>query len=558
MGSCSGKQKYSADVKTPGATGVVPKPEVGCKRNDSLLDSVHTADSARDQAESDEKFGAVLTSQACRTHVSDFEDKDVNHARLIYDNPGRIAEHYDIDLGKLGQGSFGKVRKAQKRDTSSVRAIKSCSKKDPRTTRRFRLEIDIMKCLDHPNIMKLFETFEDSKRVHLVMEYCVGGSVADQFHETGPWTEVQVTLILQQIFRAVYFLQGCHIVHRDIKPENFLLQTNEPVEENTLKLIDFGLSTRCPPDGWLTTTAGTPVFTAPQVFNGKYDQACDLWSCGVTMYYFLCGELPFQGKSQAEVVRAVKSGNYAFSGKSWKRVSDVTKDLVRDLLKYNPTERCTAQQALKHESMTRAPRARAESVFRPALAGKFRKFCSQNRLKRAALHIVAHQLDQEDTKALRDTFTALDFEDDGVLSHTELEEGLAKAMNSAKRDNSAITREEVEQNMADMKGLLNEISKGVAAIGYTEFLAATLESEHYTKDQAILSAFSVFDRDGDGRISGEELEQVLGCRGRHKLTSSSTIPFEDIFKELDYNQDGYIDFMEFRDMMCAGGKPKVN
>eukprot|EP00929_Paragymnodinium_shiwhaense_P001087 TRINITY_DN1012_c1_g1_i1.p1 TRINITY_DN1012_c1_g1~~TRINITY_DN1012_c1_g1_i1.p1 ORF type:complete len:517 (-),score=99.91 TRINITY_DN1012_c1_g1_i1:98-1648(-) len=474
--------------------------------------------------------------------------------QFVKNNRGKLADSYVMNENDLlGKGGYGAVMKGTQHRTKEERAIKQV-----KTSPEVILEIDIMSQMDHPNIVRLYETFNDAMMHYLVMEVCDGGELFEAIIKTKRFTEKQAAGVMQQCLKGILYLHEHSVVHRDIKPENFLLQTNEPVEENTLKLIDFGLSTRCPPDGWLTTTAGTPVFTAPQVFNGKYDQACDLWSCGVTMYYFLCGELPFQGKSQAEVVRAVKSGNYAFSGKSWKRVSDVTKDLVRDLLKYNPTERCTAQQALKHESMTRAPRARAESVFRPALAGKFRKFCSQNRLKRAALHIVAHQLDQEDTKALRDTFTALDFEDDGVLSHTELEEGLAKAMNSAKRDNSAITREEVEQNMADMKGLLNEISKGVAAIGYTEFLAATLESEHYTKDQAILSAFSVFDRDGDGRISGEELEQVLGCRGRHKLTSSSTIPFEDIFKELDYNQDGYIDFMEFRDMMCAGGKPKVN
>ncbi|EER08814.1 Calcium-dependent protein kinase, putative, partial [Perkinsus marinus ATCC 50983] len=205
-----------------------------------------------------------------------------------------------------------------------------------------------MKMLDHPNIIKLFETLRDHRNIILVMELCTGGELFDRIIEVGHFTEVQAAIVMQQILRAIYYMHENHIMHRDLKPENFLFSTKEPLEKSCLKLIDFGLSTKFGKDDTMTTKAGTPYYVAPQVLGGKYNEACDLWSCGVIMYILLCGYPPFYGETDADVLTKVRLGNYTFNAADWKGVSEDAKDLIRKLLKINPKDRYTAEQALNH------------------------------------------------------------------------------------------------------------------------------------------------------------------------------------------------------------------
>merc|ERR1712014_410560 len=145
--------------------------------------------------------------------------------------------------------------------------------------------------------------------------------------------------------------------------------------------IDFGLSCSFTADQVLTTKAGTPYYVAPQVLAGKYDQLSDLWSCGVIMYVLLCGYPPFFGETDAEVLSKVRLGNFSFNAADWKNVSEDAKNLIRMLLKMNPRDRYTAEQALNRE---------------------------WNKHKKAALTVIANQCNPDQIKQLRDTFMALD------------------------------------------------------------------------------------------------------------------------------------------------------
>ncbi|EER07958.1 calcium-dependent protein kinase, putative, partial [Perkinsus marinus ATCC 50983] len=173
------------------------------------------------------------------------------------------------------------------------------------------------------------------------MELCTGGELFDRIIEVGHFTEVQAAIIMQQILRAIYYMHENHIMHRDLKPENFLFSTKEPLEKSCLKIIDFGLSTKFGKDDIMTTKAGTPYYVAPQVLAGKYDESCDLWSCGVIMYILLCGYPPFYGETDADVLTKVRLGNYTFNASDWKGISEDAKDLIRKLLKINPRDRYT-------------------------------------------------------------------------------------------------------------------------------------------------------------------------------------------------------------------------
>ncbi|CAE7213552.1 CPK2 [Symbiodinium sp. KB8] len=371
---------------------------------------------------------------------------------------------------------------------------------------RFKQEIAIMKMMDHPNIIKLYESFEDLRNIYLVMELCAGGELFDRIIDAGSFTEGVAATLMQQIIRAVYYMHQNKVAHRDLKPENFLF----------------------------TSKAGTPYYVAPQVLSGKYDESSDLWSCGVIMFVLLCGYPPFFGDSDQEVLSKVKMGNFSFNPADWKNVSEDAKDLIRSLLKMNPRARFTADQALQHEWIKlKAPMAKNVSL-QSNFVDNLRGFRSQNKLKKAALHIIAGQLNEDQIKQLRDVFMMIDGNGDGYLTVNELKEGLSKAG--------------LKDIPVDLLQIMQEVdSDGSGNIDYTEFLAATLDKRMYIQEDVCWSAFRVFDRNGDGKISMEELQQVLCAQDVEEVVGTKAIA--ELMLEVDGNGDGFIDFKEFMTMM---------
>lgn len=318
------------------------------------------------------------------------------------------------------------------------------------------------------------------------------------------------------------------IAHRDLKPENFLLQNQEPVTRNVVKIIDFGLSSKFEAGKPMKTRAGSPYYVAPEVLRSCYDNKCDLWSVGVILYILLCGYPPFQGKSDMEVLQKVTSGHFEFRFQDWKNVSEDAKMLITYLMKKNPEERFTAEQALRHTWIANiSPQAPAVTL-EEGLVDRLRAFRLRNKFVKAALHIIAAQLDESRICELRDVFVSLDTNSDGLLTHSELRRGLQQAGIRLPGPN------------------LEEIMDGVdldgsGEIDYTEFLAATLEKAQYMQEDVCWSAFSLFDLNRDCKISSKELKKVLD--------KTSTQSAADLMKEVDVNQDGSIDFQEFMVMM---------
>ena len=142
----------------------------------------------------------------------------------------------------------------------------------------------------------------------------------------------------------------CLMINRDLKPENILLEQNKDFDQ--LKIIDFGTSLKYEPDKFLDEKLGTPYYIAPEVLNKKYNEKCDIWSCGVILYIILSGVPPFNGANDQEIMKNVKIGKFSFSDPCWSNVSDKAKDLIKKLLTYDIDQRPSAEEALKHPWIT--------------------------------------------------------------------------------------------------------------------------------------------------------------------------------------------------------------
>lgn len=459
--------------------------------------------------------------------------------KMVINNKGKISDVYDLDKTKIGEGAYAYVCKATTKQTTKVRACKVNNKQKLKDIAKFRSEIELMGSLDHANILNLFEVFEDHRNIYLIMELCVGGELFDRVIDSGRFSEVDAAIIMQQILRAVFYMHENGIAHRDLKPENFIFVDDRPIDQTQLKVIDFGLASRFNSGTTMHTRAGTPYYVSPQVLVGDYDQSCDLWSCGVIMYILLCGYPPFDGDADADVLKKVKEGVFRFPSQEWKCVSSDAKNLIKNLLKFHQEERWTAQQALNDTWVAnKAPKA---SAFEQpdSFVNKLRSFQAKNNLVKAAMRTIAWGLDDNEMKALRETFVALDTDSNGILTIAEVRDGLAKAG--------------LKEIPADLQQMMEGIDADCSgAIDYTEFCAALLDRKTYMQEDICWAAFRVFDKNGDGKISQAEIQEVLANGTVQEAMGADAI--KSLMVDVDTNGDGEIDFEEFMEMMRSSDR----
>ncbi|CEM30249.1 unnamed protein product [Vitrella brassicaformis CCMP3155] len=347
----------------------------------------------------------------------------------------KIEGYFDIKSEPLGKGSYGYVCRAQDRRTGAWRAVKILNKARIENPVRLKREIAIMKKMDHPNIIKLLEVYEDDKQIFLVMELCTGGELFENIIAKGHLKEDAACLLMRQLLSALVYCHDRGIVHRDLKPENLLFSTE--ATRAPLKIIDWGFSTMCPKDHGFSSTVGTPYYVAPQVLAGKYDKSCDLWSAGVILYILLSGYPPFHGTDNHEILKKVKSGRFDFDPRFWRHISESAKDLIQRLLTFDPKKRVTARKALQHPWILQdsAPLSIGVSHhLRPAvplppstvdrLWQRFREYRGFGILKRLALVAAAYQVAHWEVEGLHQIFTLMDHDGDGTLSIEEFKRTL--------------------------------------------------------------------------------------------------------------------------------------
>mmetsp|Transcript_142627 Transcript_142627/g.246878 ORF Transcript_142627/g.246878 Transcript_142627/m.246878 type:complete len:529 (+) Transcript_142627:106-1692(+) len=457
---------------------------------------------------------------------------------FLRENAGKLEDHYDVKERK-GEGTFGSVFRAKCKQTGVERAVKAIEIKNVKNPARFDREIEIKKVLDHPNVVRLYETFRDAKKIYLVMELCTGGELFDRIVDEGTsgFNELKAAKYIRQILAALCYLHAHKFAHRDVKPENFLLHNNS--QDSALKIIDFGLAMRFEPGQLMSTKAGTAYYVAPEVLKGGYTEKCDIWSAGVISFILLCGYPPFAGDTDPEILRKVKEGSFEFKSPDWDNISQGAKNLVTQMLTVDPALRPSAEVLLTSPWL-KFKGAIETVALKSDFLTRLQSFNAQSRLKKVALAAVAQQLPDEDIQALQQTFRALDTNGDGLLSPEEIREGLAQQ------------GLQVPQELQDI--LKSVDLTGSGQMDYTEFVAASMDKKLFMKRDICWQAFRVFDLDGDGKITKDELGKVLsGDKLRGAFDAGK---LGRIISEADKDGDGCVDFEEFVAMMMPDQPPQ--
>ncbi|XP_046981436.1 serine/threonine-protein kinase SIK1-like [Schistocerca americana] len=258
---------------------------------------------------------------------------------------------YDIER-TIGKGNFAVVKLARHRITKTEVAIKIIDKSqlDAANLRKVYREVDIMKTLDHPHIINLYQVMETKNMIYIVSEYASQGEIFDYIARFGRMSESAARRKFWQILSAVEYCHNKRVVHRDLKAENLLLDANM-----NIKIADFGFSNYFTPGETLSTWCGSPPYAAPEVFEGKryVGPEIDIWSLGVVLYVLVCGALPFDGSSLQSLRDRVLSGRFRIPY----FMSSDCESLIRKMLVLDPCRRYTVEQIKRHRWMSaEAPR----------------------------------------------------------------------------------------------------------------------------------------------------------------------------------------------------------
>ncbi|XP_032899706.1 serine/threonine-protein kinase Chk2 isoform X2 [Amblyraja radiata] len=279
--------------------------------------------------------------------------------------PKAFREKYIISKA-LGSGVCGEVKLAFEKANCKKVAVKIVYKpkfaklvteRDPSSkcsASNVATEIEILKKLDHPCIIRIEEVFDFDDSFYIVLDLMEGGELFDRVACSKGLKEQTAKLLFYQMLLAVQYLHDNNITHRDLKPENVLLQSNE--ENCLLKITDFGLSKIVGEASLMKTLCGTPTYLAPEVLlgagAGSYSKAVDCWSLGVILFICLAGYPPFSDQNKEMALRdQIIKGHYRFIRDYWVNVSETAKDLVKKLLIVDPVKRLSTEDALNHPWM---------------------------------------------------------------------------------------------------------------------------------------------------------------------------------------------------------------
>jgi len=489
-----------------------------------------------------------------------------------------------VELSDIGEGAYGVVKKVcLKNDPDTIRAMKVIPKEniiEKEDGTKLVDEIEILKNLEHPNIMKIYECFNDKDNVYIISEFCDQGDLLGKMDKLGTLNQIVVKQLMDQILNAIAYLHTNRIFHGDIKLENVMLyktsmresrrfsRINKDLNKNKqlekdieksfskkftskrsfnyiedmndyeVKLIDFGCSKYLvkKKDNKLSGIVGTSIYCSPEVIDDLYDEKSDEWSCGVLMYILICGEPPFQGETEEEIFANVKKGKYSFHQKEFRDVSESCIDLIKQLLEPDKNQRITASEALKH--------AFFKENYDPNLTF-YKNMDKKNYLNKLLevkklpskfhelieAYLCFNFIKKDEEKKLTQVFRYLDHRGKNRLSFYDFSK-------TFKENGINVSKKQI-QNMIDIID-----SDGNNTIEYQEFLRAMCDKDSLYSDKNLESVFNSIDISQKGYINVDDIKKFI-----FKNKDVADITFCNYLKQIGMDLSSKLELDQFIDII---------
>ena len=448
----------------------------------------------------------------------------------------------------LGQGSFGTVFLVKHKILNTYFAMKVIKKTNKSEKDEVLMnEINILRKMDHPNIVKITDFYTTNTEYILVTEYCPEGELFYEIKNFAPFNEALTGWYMKQILSAVCYCHKLKIIHRDLKPENILISKKNKNGFNLVKVIDFGTAIIFNKNKNDKSLTGSVYYICPEVLskNRNYTEKCDVWSCGIIMYILLTGLPPFNGDSDEEIVTKIKNGRFNMEKYPWPIISSQAKDLIKKLLEFDPNKRITAEEALNHpwfesKQVQSEDNAGLLKIKNPnKLLNNLINFRSDNILGNTVFAYLIHnniQLNQVH-EAIK-LFNKIDKNGDGQICREELYKGLESFLK--------LSGKELKEKVDIIFNNIDTDHNGY--IEYEEFLRAAVDKEYFLSDNFLRFAFDYFDRDKNGEISYNEIKQLFYQNDKNKHNTEAQNQLLKNFEEMDINGDGVLSYEEFAKM----------
>ena len=451
--------------------------------------------------------GTLMSSEETTTHSKPsfvFSTIRISSSFFIKQFSISPYDHYE-KIRSMGTGASAEVLKVRHKKTGIFRALKSINLSFKDAIELTNHEISMLKLLDHPNIMKLYDTYNVEKVSYdIITELIPGGEIFMKLKSHNVFTEEIACRIMTQLLSAIKECHDNNIVHRDIKPENIILYDEKNFE---IKLIAFGTGKILQKGEKCSDKIGTPTYIAPEILRGDpYDFKCDLWSAGVLLYVMLSGDKPFKGLTEEEIFISIKGNELNFDKKEWDNVSKSGKDLVKKMLNKNPEQRISAEAALNsewiktHTSKTYLNSILDNKSLLESICNNINSFNPKNKLQIATLIFIIHfnvDLYNDEVSNITKLFKFMDSDNDGLLSKTECLTGMNQLFKN--KDLTAIKLFDIFTDKNDPDPHLK----------YEEFITACITRKNILNVQNIQNAFMIFDESKSGKITYDDMRTLL-------------------------------------------------
>lgn len=438
----------------------------------------------------------------------------------------------------LGEGHSSVVRKCTLlKDSDQEFAVKVVSKSEgnAKDLRYSITELNILRNVEYPGVVRYYESYQDSHSYYHLLEYCSGGTLSNYFYEKKRVGDIRLIKgVFYQAVSAIFYLHSHGICHRDVKLTNYLIKDRK-ASNPEIKLIDFGFSKNYRRKR-MKTMLGTTHYMSPEVIIDKdYGPECDNWSLGIMLYIMLFGEAPFDGETKIEMVKQMKNSEFKFNAEFEEKNPHVV-EIIKGLLEFNPEKRmdlksvllnswfdqyCLSTISLGVSEMTR------DSLL--TLLVFEQKYRFEKILRNLYVKLF---LDDPEIKALTNVFRMVDFNGDGEVDTGELLYFV----------NTIVEEHMTEAEITEVFSKIN--LDNTHTLSYLEFVSACASQSFFKKPEYRKIIFDRIDFGAEGCITAKKLKACLDRLG-FKCTFNEV---SDGLQEYDMYKDGKITFFIFNTM----------